>query len=247
MSVKGSTQYRMVVMPYRPMRRVFTYFLLALIFLIATGASFFFGYGHASSGGNLASVGDVPSEQFLELQEETDALRQEIANLQMASAVDKQGYDDIRREAVEQKARILELEHDITVYRGMLPTANGSNPLGISVGSLTLTGQGGVRGYKYKLLVQQLSANKEAFKGTLKFSILGTKDNKALEIPLHQVSAQASDERIPLDFKYFQNLEGELLLPEGFSAERVIIVVESSDRKKTTHVERQLDWSVTAL
>lgn len=247
MSVKGSTQYRMVVMPYRPMRRVFTYFLLALMLLIATGASFFFGYGHGSSGGTLAPVGDIPSGQFLELQEEADALRQEVANLQMASAVDKQAYDDIRREAVEQKARILELEHDITVYRGMLPTANGSNPLGISVGSLSLTGQGGVRGYKYKLLVQQLSANKEAFKGTLKFSIVGTKDSKALELPLHKVSAQFADERIPLDFKYFQNLEGELLLPEGFSAERVIIVVESSDRKKTTHVERQLDWSVTAL
>lgn len=245
MSVKGSTQYRMVVMPYRPMRRVFNYFFVILILLVVAVASFFFGYGQATSGQPSAELLASTGRQLAVLQEEAEALRQEVTNLQLAAAVDKQAYEDIRRESVEQKNRITELEHDITVYRGMLPASNGTNPSGISVSSLSLVGQGGVRGYRYKLLVQQLSVNRDAFKGFMSFTIVGQRGEEPLELPLSRVSSQVDEERIPLDFRYFQSLEGELLLPEDFTAERVVIVIESSDRKKTTHVERQLDWAVS--
>jgi len=246
MSVKGSAQYRMVVMPYRPMRKVFSYFVIGLVLLIAVTASFFLGYAQSTTGPQDAVSLEKAEEELESLREEADSLRQEVANLKLAAVVDQQAHEDIRRQAVEQKATIADLEHDITVYRGMLPTSSGTNPSGISVSSFAVTGAGGVRGYRYKLLVQQLSANKDAFKGTLKFTVVGNKDGKPLEVPLHQVSPQVTTALIPLDFKFFQSLEGDLVLPEGFQPERVSVIVQSLDRKKTTYVERQLDWVVPA-
>lgn len=247
MSVKGSAQYRMVVMPYRPMRRVFNYFLIGILLTVAAFASFFWGYGQGSVQALQADPHSQENTQLVELEAENDKLRQQIANLDMAAKVDAQAHEDIRKQTVELKATIAELEHDIDVYRGIMPAAQSNNPQGISLGAFSLTGAGGVRGYKYKLIVRQLSANKESFNGSLSFTVVGEKGGKQQRIPLEQISEQVADARIPLSFKYFQTVEGDLILPEDFQPERIEVSLVSSDRKKSTQVERQLPWTVSSL
>ncbi len=241
--VKGSAQYRMVVMPYRPMRRIFNYVLGILLLLLVAGFCFFYGYDQGSRA--PTDVG-VEHQQAVILKKEAERLQQELANLKLAAAVDAQAYEDVRRETVEQKVRITELEQDISVYRSMVSKSDTANPQGISMGTFRVTGSGGVRGYKYKFVVRQLVATNKAFKGTLSLKITGTRAEQPLTIPLHQVSQQASEEAIPLEFKYFQSIEGDLLLPEGFEPERVDVVVKSVGGKQPTHIERQLDWFVAS-
>lgn len=246
-SVKGSAQYRMVVMPYRPMRRVFNYFFGFLVVLFIVAASFFYGYDqglnqHLSSG----STGKG-AEKFARLQQEAESLRQEVTNLKLAAIVDQRAHEDVQRQTIEQRSQIAELERDIAVYRGMVAKSDGKNPFGISVGAFQISGAGGVRGYKFKLVVQKLAVNDEVFKGTLKVNIAGTRDGESIVIPLHKVSVQMAEEAIPVSFKYFRSIEGDLLLPEGFRPERVIVSIKSMDSKKPTNVERQLAWSVATL
>ncbi len=244
-NVKGSTQYRMVVMPYRPMRRVFNVALVIILLLIAGFASFFYGY---DQGLNQRLGMGQGSQDARPSREESESLRQEVANLKLASQVDRQAHEDMRRQALEQKTRIADLERDISVYRGMVSKSASNNPQGVTIGSFQISGPGGVRGYKYKLVVQQLAASEDGFTGTLALKILGSRGEEKIAVPLHQVSNQVSDELIPLDFKYFQSLEGELLLPESFAPERIEVTIKSAGRQSTpTHLEQQLDWPSTGL
>lgn len=241
--VKGSAQYRMVVMPYRPMRRIFNYVVGTLLLLLVAGFCFFYGY---DQGARAAPQIGTDNQTVVALEAEAERLRQEVTNLKLAAAVDAQAYEDVRRETVEQKVRITELEQDISVYRSMVSKSDAANPQGISMGTFRVTGSGGVRGFKYKFVVRQLVATNKPFKGTLSLKITGSRAQQQLSLPLHQVSQQLSDELIPLEFKYFQSVEGDLLLPEGFEPERVDVVVKSVDSKQPTHIERQLDWFVAS-
>src|SRR5690606_31711381 len=160
-SVKGSAQYRMVVMPYRPMRRVFNYFFGFLIVLIIAAASFFYGYDQGLNQRLNTGLTGKGGEELIRLQQEAELLRQEVANLKLAAAVDQQAHEDVRRQTIEQKSQIAELERDIAVYRNMVANSESENPLGISVGAFHISGPGGVRGYKYKLVIQKLAVNEE--------------------------------------------------------------------------------------
>lgn len=246
-SVKGSAQYRMVVMPYRPMRRVFNVFLVFFALLITATASFFYGYDQGLNQRLSTGVLGQGRQEFANIKEEAETLRQEVANLKLAAVVDQQAQEDVRRQAIEQRERIASLERDIAVYRGMMSKSDNANPSGITIGTFQVTGSGGVRGYKYKLVVQQLAANKDVFNGTLVFNIVGTRSGTKMTIPLYQASSQVANELIPLEFRYFQSIEGSLILPEGFEPERVDLVIKSTNQKKPTNVERQLDWPVMGL
>src|SRR5690606_11253663 len=246
-SVKGSAQYRMVVMPYRPMRRVFNYFFGFLVVLFIVAASFFYGYDQGLNQHLSFGLPGKGAEEFARLQQEAESLRQEVTNLKLAAIVDQRAHEDVQRQTIEQRSQIAELERDIAVYRGMVAKSDGENPLGISVGAFQISGPGGVRGYKFKLVVQKLAVNDELFKGTLKVNIVGIRDGESITIPLHKASVQMAEEAIPISFKYFRSIEGDLLLPEGFRPERVVVAIKSMDSKKPTNVERQLDWSVAVL
>ncbi len=241
---KSSAHYRMVVMPYRPMRRVFNTVLVLLLVLIAAVASFFYGYDQGMNHGTHSAQG---RQKLSALRTENESLQQEVANLKLAAMVDQQANEDVRRQALEQKMRIADLERDIAVYRGMISKSASNNPQGISIGSFQVSGSGGVRGYKYKLVVQQLSASEDFFTGTLAMKILGVRGQEKLELPLHQLSDQAAEELIPLNFKYFQSLEGDLLLPEGFVPERAVVQILSRDKRPPTNLEQQLDWPLMGL
>jgi hypothetical protein len=50
----------------------------------------------------------------------------------------------------------------------------------------------------------------------------------------------------PFNFRYFENFDEEIVLPEGFRAERLTVEV-SSDRKGTTPLTQSFLWRVDAL
>jgi hypothetical protein len=49
-------------------------------------------------------------------------------------------------------------------------------------------------------------------------------------------------EDIPLNFKFFQNIDTEIVLPDGFVPARVELAVKSSSRRNPVTVESELEW-----
>ena len=82
--------------------------------------------------------------------------------------------------------------------------------------------------------------NTRLIKGYARVAFEGVQNGVQVEHTLHKVTGGALD-KLKLRFKYFQNIEGEIVLPEGFLPSRVIVDVVPSG-KGLTRLKKTFDW-----
>ena len=235
MAVKGSKFEPMRVIPHSPARQLRRYGVVVLILVLGFPASYFAGMYQGQLGQKSAETRLTQEHQQI-----TAELNQEVTLLRTNAEVDRQTMEELRQLVMTQRAQISASERDLRVYKDLLAPGGKTNPQGISFGVLSLVPQKEKGHFKYSLVVQKLSAKENDFTGTLEFNIIGQQAGSLQTLALHQVSEQVTDPAIPLDFKYFQTVEGELALPADFIPQNVGLSVKGSDRK--TIIETQLEW-----
>lgn len=240
--VKGSKQYRMKVVPHRPFSGVFSTLGVALLVLATSAAGYFAGQYHLRKGLNSESTAhELARRELDKLRSENEALRLRATTAEQSLVIGEQANDKVRTELVEKESRIAELKQEISFYRGLMAPADGSD--GVSIGRFSISQTADARLYQYKLLVQQSATRHDVVKGNATFTIVGRQDGQPKRYPLSDLSQQVDSESIPLRFKYFQNIEGELQLPQGFEPEGVELSLKSSGRKGF-NIEQRYGWLV---
>lgn len=222
--VKGSKQYRMVVVPYRPWLPIVSIVtVLAVMLLVAVGA-----YKAGLIDGRGAQKQTLLERDRLlaevtELSDEAGDLRQQVTRLTLGAQVDHQASEDVRAEVIALKSEIAALEEDISFYRGMMSPSDVDQ--GLTIGSVNIVSTGVSRVYDYKVMVQQLAQRHERLSGSMTFQIVGHRDGVPATLALKDVDTTVDAERIKLRFKYFQAVEGQLKLPEGFESRGSVLGV----------------------
>ncbi len=241
-AVKGSKQHRMIVVPYRPLLRVALMLIGGALVAAAVYGSYFFGYHKGtSSEEQVIEERDKLQLAYGESVSEVETLRQELANVKLGADVDRQSSENVRQEVIALKSQITELQEDISFYRGLMSPSG--NKRGLTIGPLDLVSSGAPRRYNYKLVMQQLAENHVLLSHRLTFKVIGRLGEMRVAYPLSELSEQVSKESIKLRFKYFQNIQGELVLPEGFEPDSIELVAKSSGRNSAT-VEKRFGWLV---
>jgi hypothetical protein len=241
-AVKGNKPTRLMVVPYRPYARLLmrTGFVLATLLVVAV--SYFVGKHHGV-GLQKSAIAERDSLriELLSKNAEIEGLSQQVANLKLASEVDKASSEGVRNEVITLKSQIAALEEDISFYRGLM--APTENRRGLTIGSVDVIATGVPRRYSFKIVVQQLATNHQVLNGSLRANVVGYEGGQARSIPLKDLSSDISDEAIRLRFKYFQNIEGQMELPEDFEPERIELVASSTGRDGVS-VEKKFGWLV---
>jgi hypothetical protein len=95
--------------------------------------------------------------------------------------------------------------------------------------------------FKYQLVVKQIVAKHKKVSGYLTLVLIGTQAGKPASLLLKDISSDVTDERIRLSFKYFQRIEGNMTLPEGFVPEEIElkVVVQSPDKAV---IDNKFSW-----
>lgn len=240
--VKGSKPTRMVVVPYRPfLRPLLIAGVIAGVLLVGV-VSFYLGVDRGSSMQLDAVTERDRLREELELKtKEAEELSQRVANLSLASEVDKASSEGVRNEVISLKSQIATLEEDISFYRGLM--APTDNKQGLTIGALEVISTGVPRQYQFKVVVQQFASNHQILTGTLNFNVVGREGEQVRTIPLKELTDQVDHEDIRLRFKYFQNIEGRMDLPAGFEPERIELIARSSGRD-AVEVEKKFGWLV---
>lgn len=239
--VKGSKEIKMVVVPHRPWRKA----VLALSVLLALGltglGAHYFGYyrGTVESG-----EAQMDREQFqvenATYREQVTELRQQLVNTQQASEVDRQALEDVQETITDQREYITELEEELLFYKQVMAPEEGEQGLVIGQFELFPTEEPGH--FRYRLALMQVGNNESEINGHVNVNILGHENGEQRSIPLQAVSDAEDEENIGLRFKYYQNVEGELALPESFSPEQVQVLAASQG--DATPLEKTFDWVV---
>jgi hypothetical protein len=243
--VESTPEYNLAVVPYRPYRSWCLALAIILAMSIFTLASYYSGHYRGSIlEGSAIVERDRLQKKYADAETKMGALTQQVANLRLGSEVDRKATEQVRGEVVDLKNRIAEIERDNTFYRDLMRPE--SDDQGVSVGTLSVAAVIDIpSAYAYKMVVKQQSANRSQVVGYLELILVGVNaEGKSKRYSLSQLSPTVTSEKIKLNFKYFQRLEGQLILPESFTPERIELKIVSLKPRKTL-IEKTFNWIIT--
>lgn len=231
---------KLIIKSHHPWRHRAKLGALFLVLLGITWGVFEYGFSRAGfDNSHLQEERILLAEQLNDEQQRTQDLRAKIAVLERAAQVDKQAYGSVEVSQKQIQDEMLELKEEVAFYRGIVaPTETAS---GLNIPSLQITEIGKPGVYRFKLVFTQMKSNHRLVKGYAKVVFEGVKNGAQVQLSLKEVSGGALD-RLKLRFKYFQNNEGEIVLPKGFLPSRVLVELVPTG-KKMTRLKKTFDWS----
>lgn len=232
-----------MVVPYRPGRRVlFTLLLLTGVAVSAAG-----GWGYAYYTTVLTQQGEQAekrelSAQLTDLRQENEALKRQIAILDRSSAVDQQTGAELQETLTALRQRVAQLEEDVLFYRQVVEEE--TEETGLVIGQLDIDATRSPDRYRYKLVMRQQDADGDTYlTGHVNFNLVGQLQDQQVILPLRDLSEFEDELDIRLRFKYFQNIEGELALPEGFQPDRIQIAAVATE-PVSKRINEDFSWVV---
>lgn len=237
-AVKGSKQYQMVVVPYRPLHKamIFMAFLSALaLFSLLT-------YEFGRNEGlelkvEVVRERDQIRQELAELERLVVDMRQQIADLKVGGVIDEAANEELRQTIESLQSQIAQQNEKISFYNGvMLPNVAGE---GLRIERLDVTANAPGR-VKYSLLLTQVVDKHDYVQGGVEISLRGQDGKEEKELALSQVDEEKSDS-VRFRFRYFENINGEMVLPDGFEPREVMVVARSSGRN-AQRLEKTFDW-----
>ena len=240
--VKGSKQLRMIVVPYRPGALWALRAGIVLLVLAGAGVSYLYGYYRGVEENGEARVERNQLAEAIEVitNQNTD-LKQQVVNLEQMNQVDKQALVSVQATILNLRENISQLQEDVLFYKQIMSPENTETGLIIGQLDLTVTGQPGHLRYRFEF--KQQGNNENVITGYTNINVLGMQDDQEISIPLRSLTDAEQSLDIRLQFRYFQNIEGELVLPDNFTPERVqILAVAEGSEPKT--VQKSFSWVV---
>jgi hypothetical protein len=184
--------------------------------------------------GDVGDIQDVAS-----LNKATERLRQDVSTLRRSDQISRDANRDLQRTLAERDEEIAGLRADVAFYESFVG-ATGQRR-GLSVHDLEMQLQSGEAWHFVATLTQNL--NRGAVNaGRLTLSVEGTRNDRLERLPWTRLRQQNNAPGTPYSFKYFQQLEGDVILPKDFKPVRVIVrLVPASG----SAVEQSFTWADT--
>jgi cell division protein FtsB len=215
---------------------------IALAVAFVVGAYLTFEFGRIQADYNVVDVAQERQDyenRIKELEEQIAALHQEIALLETHRDVDREAYKEVESSLADLEEKIQEQRDAIAFYRGIISPADGKR--GLRVQDLRLSRGKDDRQYYVRLVLVQVKQHDRSVKGEVNFSLEGAQDGVATTYGLEQLVPADETSNWPFSFRYFQNFDRQLILPEGFLPERINIEVQSRT-KSIASVKQSFLW-----
>ena len=241
-TVKGSKHYDMVVVKRRS-RYVIGALVLLVIALVASliWSSYQLGVDEGlSTRVWIVQERDDLAQKLKQSVSLTETYRQEVAALKLADEIDLQADVGVQQTILELQTQLARVQEEVQFYKGvMLPKVEDK---GLRIERLRVENSGEPNRFKYNLLLTQVVNKYDYVQGDVEINLVGDEDNLGSNLPLGDISTQDQDS-IRFRFRYFQNIDGELMLPDGFTPKEVMVVAQSTGRSSQRQ-ERRFTWQV---
>ncbi len=241
--VKGSKQEKMIVVPYRPGRRALLVFVLLLSVGTSAVGGFMYGYRNTLRIQQTVQASQQElNEGLVAAQEENSDLRRQIAILNRFSMMDQRATEEVQFIIRGLHDRVAQLEQDIVYYKQVV--SEETEDTGLIISQLDIDATHEANRYRYKLVMRQQDADGDTFlTGHVNINLVGKQGDQQQILPLRDLSAEQDQLDIGLRFKYFQNIEGELVLPAEFVPERLQIAAVSLEPVEK-NINQNFSWAV---
>jgi hypothetical protein len=229
-----------VVIRHRPGYRLRRTSILLVFTLIAAAA----GYAAGLAQGGFRFTNVEASNERLEdkaatLEANYREARQQLVNLERGKIIDEQALNQARKIIVDLETRVGALKSDLTFYKNIMAPSETSK--GLQVDRFSLSSDRQADAYNFKLVLTQVGNNKSYISGVVAVNIIGMRDDEKEVIALRDLSQEIEDLGVKFRFRYFQDVEGKLTLPDGFEPLEVQVVAQA-EGSKSSQAERTFNW-----
>jgi len=188
---------------------------------------------------NAEASNEVLGDEVETLRNNYTQARQQVINLERGRAIDAQALKRARTTIVELDTRIAALKSDLAFYKNIIAPSETSK--GLQVDNFTLARDHKAATYSFKLVLTQVGNNKSYISGQVAVNVIGLRDGEKEIIALRDLSEDIDTLGVKFRFRYFQDVEGTLVLPEGFKPLEVQVVAQAQG-KKSSQAERTFSW-----
>lgn len=167
-------------------------------------------------------------DQANELQSRIDRLRQRNAVARRSDEVSRAANQALQETLAQRDQEIAALRADTAFYERLV--GGSAQRQGLAVHSLELkpTGDGA---WRYTLTLTQNLKKASVSKGDLTLRVDGVRDGKLSSLAWSELLQQQDAAPQGFAFKYFQQLEGSMMLPAGFTPHRVRVQLRTDGRQ----------------
>lgn len=180
---------------------------------------------------NVASISDQSQLQ--------DSLQQRITVLERSEQIVKVANADLQQTIREREEEIAGLRADLAFYNRL--TGGNTKREGLAIQGLQLSAVNNLSAYNFIVTLTQNLKKGQMINGHLSLSIEGVKDGKLQTMGWSNLGHAAQSAGLEFGFKYFQRINGTLMLPEGFVPNRITVVADASG--DGGHANHQYNWA----
>jgi hypothetical protein len=210
--------------------------LLGLLWLLSLAAV---GWGvdhwrqRAADGAEVSP--DELRQMVGDLQGRLDNLRQRNVILKRSDDISREANQQLQRDIAERDERIAALEADVAFYERLV--GGSAQRQGLSIHSLGLQAEAS-GAWLFRLTLTQNVKKTQLSRGRARLAIEGVQDGRMRELGWAELT-QAEAPGLEFAFKYFQQVEGNVMLPAGFTPHRIKVSVDG----EAGRAERSFAWT----
>jgi septal ring factor EnvC (AmiA/AmiB activator) len=216
-----------------------------LVLLALVAAYLVFEYGRISAGYDTIDAANERAALAAEIaarDARIGELEQEVALLETHREIDREAYKEVESSLLELQAKIQEQRDAIAFYRGIVSPADGRP--GLRVQDFRLTRGAEERQFNLRLVLVQAMKHDRKVSGDVALSIEGSEGGVARTYLLTELLPADASQDWPFSFRYFQDFDRQILLPDGFTPERVHVEVRSKTRSVAS-IEETFAWAIS--
>ena len=181
-------------------------------------------------------------ERIQGLESEILGLKEEVALLETHRDIDREAYKQVESSLTALQSKIQEQTDAIAFYRGIVSPADGT--AGLRVQDLKLTRGQSERAYKVRLVLVQSLKHDRKVTGDVNLRIEGEQGGAAATLNMSQLMPEEASAKWPFSFRYFQDFDKDIVLPDGFTPEKITIEVRSRTRSISS-IEESYSWTTS--
>ena len=209
---------------------------------VLVGGYLIFEFGRIQANYNIADAVVERREvaQHIDgLEDQISELKQEVARLETTQVIEKEAYQVVEESLTDLQRKVREQQEAIAFYRGIVSPKDGGR--GLRVQDLRVTRGRDEQHYNLRLVLVQALQHDRSVKGEVGFTIDGDVDGVATTYALKDLLPENGSSNWPFAFRYFQNFERELVIPDGFTPETINVEVISRT-KSIASVTQSFEW-----
>lgn len=221
--------------------------LLVGTVLCVTGAAYLsFELGRYRAGFSLLDARRLADQRLAliaEHEQMIENLQRQVAIVETAREIDRETYQQIERSLSELQSQIQAKDEELEFYRGIVAPDDGTT--GLRIQSFEIEKGDTEREFLLRLVLVQAIVHSQTVAGSVRLAVTGMLDGEFVRIELPELVSADDSATIGYRFRYFETIERQVQLPDGFMAATVELEITPAE-PRGEQIRQSVSWSVVS-